>query len=92
MGALLKYLLLGLLGLWLWYSPAVRKLWGGHARSGTSATARRPAKEPAAPESMVRCAHCGLHLPRSEALTLPDGRAYCCAAHRDKAQPGAKHG
>lgn len=31
-------------------------------------------------ESMVRCAHCGIHLPRSEAL-LQDGRTWCGADH-----------
>lgn len=35
-----------------------------------------------APEGMARCAHCGVHLPRSEALLL-GGRTYCSAAHRD---------
>lgn len=33
-------------------------------------------------EGMVACAHCGVHLPRSEALTA-GGRTYCSAAHRD---------
>lgn len=33
-------------------------------------------------EGMVRCAHCGVHLPRSEALTA-GGHSYCSAAHRD---------
>lgn len=33
-------------------------------------------------EPMVRCSHCGMHLPRDEAL-LADGRPYCSAAHRD---------
>ncbi|NML15178.1 PP0621 family protein [Azohydromonas caseinilytica] len=41
---------------------------------------RRP--EPPQLEPMVRCSHCGVHLPRSEALMNPDGHAYCCAAHR----------
>jgi len=32
-------------------------------------------------EGMVACAHCGVHLPRSEALA--DGaRLFCSAAHR----------
>jgi uncharacterized protein len=31
-------------------------------------------------EGMVRCAHCGVHLPRSEAV-LSRGRTYCSAAH-----------
>lgn len=36
------------------------------------------------PQDMVACAHCGLHLPRSEALVLqgPQPRYYCCAQHR----------
>ncbi|HXE37080.1 MAG TPA: PP0621 family protein [Azonexus sp.] len=35
-----------------------------------------------APEKMVTCAHCGVHLPESDAL-LDGGRAYCNVAHRD---------
>ncbi|WP_333904480.1 PP0621 family protein, partial [Achromobacter insolitus] len=31
-------------------------------------------------ESMVRCAHCGIHLPRSEAL-LQNGQTWCSAEH-----------
>lgn len=34
------------------------------------------------PQAMLRCAHCGLHLPASDALPGPDGKAYCSAAHR----------
>jgi len=36
----------------------------------------------AATEAMTRCAHCGLHLPQSQALRHK-GQQYCCAAHRD---------
>ncbi|MGE8636701.1 MAG: PP0621 family protein, partial [Achromobacter piechaudii] len=35
---------------------------------------------PAAPESMVRCAHCGIHLPRSEAVLL-NGKTWCSTEH-----------
>ena len=42
-------------------------------------TARPPAVP--APQAMVSCAHCGLHLPRAEALEHAR-RHYCCAAHR----------
>lgn len=38
-------------------------------------------------EQMVRCAHCGIHLPRSEA-TLIGGRTWCSQAH---ARLGEKH-
>ncbi len=34
--------------------------------------------------SMVRCAHCGTHVPLNEALQVKD-RYYCCRAHRDEA-------
>lgn len=41
--------------------------------------ARKPGdKQPA--ESMVRCAHCGIHLPRSEALLL-EGNTWCGHEH-----------
>ncbi|MDR0224921.1 MAG: hypothetical protein LBI66_00750 [Burkholderiaceae bacterium] len=39
----------------------------------------------AAPQDMVECAHCGLHLPRSEAIEA-GGRSYCSAEHRALAQ------
>lgn len=32
------------------------------------------------PESMVRCEHCGIHLPRSEAV-LRNGRIWCSQEH-----------
>lgn len=33
-------------------------------------------------EDMVRCAHCGVHLPKSESI-LAGGSFFCCAEHRD---------
>lgn len=42
-----------------------------------------PPPAPRASQDMVRCAHCGVHLPRSESL-LADGRYYCCESHRDQ--------
>lgn len=32
------------------------------------------------PEAMVRCAHCGIHMPRSEAV-LSDGKTWCSPEH-----------
>jgi uncharacterized protein len=40
----------------------------------------RPMPPVAAPEAMVRCAHCGIHLPRSEAV-LVQGQTWCSAEH-----------
>ena len=34
----------------------------------------------AAPEDMVRCAHCGVHLPRSE-CHVSDEKSYCSEEH-----------
>jgi uncharacterized protein len=42
--------------------------------------AARRALPPA--EAMVDCAHCGLHLPASEAVRDAGSRPYCGAAHR----------
>ncbi len=42
---------------------------------------RRPGAMPSTPGRMVRCAHCGLHLPEAEALHGADGRDYCSPAH-----------
>ncbi|HCI12657.1 MAG: hypothetical protein A2063_08500 [Gallionellales bacterium GWA2_60_142] len=36
-------------------------------------------------EDMVRCAHCGVHLPRSESIKAGD-KFYCSAEHRDAAR------
>ena len=35
----------------------------------------------AVPEQMVTCGHCGLYLPRSEAIGEGD-KFFCCAEHR----------
>jgi uncharacterized protein len=51
---------------------------------------RREAAPPAAAgEDMVRCAHCGLHLPRSESIAT-QGAYYCGVEHQrlDKGSPG----
>jgi len=37
-------------------------------------------------EDMVRCAVCGLNLPKSEALPI-GGRWACCAEHARQSQP-----
>lgn len=34
-----------------------------------------------ATSTMVKCAHCGLHIPESEAI-LHHGHYYCCQEHR----------
>lgn len=47
---------------------------------GSETPPHRPSTPADPAESMVACAHCGVHLPRSEAQ-LAAGRTYCCKAH-----------
>jgi uncharacterized protein len=69
-------------------------LLGGRSRAkrgGTRQTTPRSTHgTPRAPEGMVACSHCGVHLPESESLRL-GSRVFCSAAHRDAAarEPGA---
>ena len=41
-----------------------------------------PRQDDAVVEDMVRCAQCGVHLPRGESV-MANGRFFCSAAHRD---------
>jgi uncharacterized protein len=41
------------------------------------------APKPRPAEKMVTCAHCGVHLPESEAVSF-EGRHYCSAEHRQQ--------
>jgi uncharacterized protein len=45
------------------------------------------ARPGASAERMVECAHCGLHIPESEAL-IGGGEPYCCEAHRREGPAG----
>jgi uncharacterized protein len=39
-------------------------------------------KERTIAEDMVRCAHCGVHLPKGESIVV-EGNYFCCAEHRN---------
>lgn len=57
-------------------------------RGATSRRRGAPAQPPKAPQEMIACAHCGVHLPRDEALPGRGG-VFCGDAHRtafEKAQ------
>lgn len=82
---MLKFLLLAALVLWLLYSPGVRKLLRGlrsDEPAGAASPTNRPAPEPARPVDMVPCAHCGVHLPSSDALVNDAGQPFCGETHR----------
>ena len=66
---------------YLFWAIVIAFVWWAWRRSRSAAANQQP---PAAPttQDMVTCAHCGVHLPRSEALTA-GGHSYCSAAHRD---------
>lgn len=52
-------------------------------RDESTAPPAPPRQAPQArPATMLACAHCGVHLPGSEALRDAEGRAYCSEAHR----------
>lgn len=73
---MLKYLIIALILLLLFYAP-VRKALRGKPQGEQ---ARKP--QPAKAQEMVPCAHCGVHLPDGEAVRDDQGRSYCSAAHR----------
>jgi uncharacterized protein len=59
------------------------------ARRGENPPPRVPSQAALAPrEDMVRCAHCGVHLPGSDAVRSGE-RLYCSAEH---AAAGPRHG
>ncbi|GIK11293.1 MAG: hypothetical protein BroJett001_33590 [Chloroflexota bacterium] len=51
----------------------------GYQRAASRRTG--DSSRPKASERMVACAHCGVHLPESEALEGNGGR-FCCEEHR----------
>ncbi|MFM2059560.1 MAG: hypothetical protein RLY71_3945 [Pseudomonadota bacterium] len=79
---LLWWLVLGLIGWAVWRS------WR-HGSRDIKARQAQPSAPPVPParqvrdQLMVACAHCGVHLPRDEALADPGGQLYCSAPHRD---------
>lgn len=62
-------------------------LWFDHARktrlkNRPGSTRQDSARSAADSERIFACAHCGLHVPASDALVDPAGARYCCEAHR----------
>lgn len=57
------------------------------SRPGVKPPPPAPPAPPAVPQHIVSCAHCGLHLPQSEALPGLGG-VFCSAAHRAAHEAG----
>lgn len=58
-------------------------LWrNGRIEGGGGPASRRAPPAPPAPQQMVSCAVCGLHLPQTDAVRGADGRFFCGQEHR----------
>lgn len=62
------------LAFWIWRSNRVR------ASTKQSFDMKKTAPSDATPQTMLRCAVCGVHLPETDALTGKQG-SYCSSAH-----------
>ena len=78
----MKVLLLVLLviGLIFWWRAASRR-----RRKDPATGPGHPRETPSQAQDMVACGHCGVHLPRLEALEGARG-LYCSAHHRQAAE------
>jgi uncharacterized protein len=76
-----------MLRLLFWIALIAAAVWFWRKFKGQASTPKPPAEREAAP--MVRCAHCGVHLPRDRALSH-DQQWYCSQAHleQDKGSRG----
>ncbi|HNT38570.1 MAG TPA: PP0621 family protein [Rubrivivax sp.] len=74
----MKYLLIVLVVAVVFWAMASRR----RSSDGRDAQAKRsrPRGDQAAP--MLACVHCGVHLPREDAVMDAAGRAYCSREHR----------
>lgn len=72
----MKYvLLIAVVGVVLW-------LMFGRGRRTEQVRQRETKRTEAGPVAMLQCAHCGVHLPKSDALFDAGGRPYCGEPHR----------
>jgi uncharacterized protein len=85
----MKYLLvLAVLwiAIWLWRKNRREEMREAlRERAAKARVTPPPNGPPGPPQAMVRCAHCGLHLPATDAIAGPGGAVYCSSAHRDAA-------
>ncbi len=70
-----------MLRLLFWIAVIVAAVWFWRKLPGQARHHKSPAEQEAAP--MVRCAHCGVYLPRDRALSLQQ-QWYCSQAHLEQ--------
>ena len=74
----MKYLLvLAVLAIAIW-------IWRSRHRKSVQESRSTERQRIAAPQEMVKCAQCGLHLPRADAVLDSAQHAFCGAAHREQ--------
>lgn len=61
--------------LWWWFSSR-------RATVRSDKASKKPPDELSGSNQMVSCAHCGVHLPQSDALESVEGVFYCGEEHR----------
>lgn len=61
-------------------------LWRRFSRPKNTTSKTQPPRE----QPMVRCAHCGVHVPQAEALAH-DNRWYCCRDHLEQDRRPEQH-
>lgn len=61
----------------------VYAVWRAQRRAAPPPKDSRRRRPIAPPQDMVRCAHCGVHLPREDAVA-GGAHLYCSTAHRDR--------
>lgn len=59
---------------------AVSRLINARNAAAQRAATRQPARTSGGAEPMARCAHCGIYMPRSEALLIGK-QTWCCEDH-----------
>ncbi|MBV4456603.1 MULTISPECIES: PP0621 family protein [Pseudomonas] len=74
-----------MLRLLFWIALIAAAVWLWRKIKAPASPAQSPREQDAAP--MVRCAHCGVHLPRDRALSL-EQQWYCSQAHLEQG-PGS---
>lgn len=72
-----RLLFIGLVLFFLW------QLYFRFKRMREKAKQQKIDKKPSIP--MIRCRHCGTHIPETEAVRSPKGY-YCCEQHRREAE------
>jgi len=71
---------------WKLYQTSQRRIAQSQRPATDSDKPAQPGPQ-ASPERMVACAHCGVHLPASESVNDPAGRAFCSVAHLEASKP-----